>query len=342
MTKQVTTYTIEYETSKDNMKGKVSTMTKKERIEVMKQAGIDVDAFIAMGLPAGSKVTINLPNGDQAEIELMLKQFEDMDAIKADPYFSRWTMAQVFNILRNRMSVERALYFKYERPYRYQFTQTLDRLKELYKLPAGSERREILSRFFNDWVADKLCIEHMILAREFINGLPTHSCKGKPYKKIPGIGDVFVKDIEGVVFAPLEKAYDKMRKYLFSNPTMFIKAFEDFIKHMVKFDKKETPLNKWFIAAYQGRGAYLTATGLIEFHGCRVYPRLPGKYSWQKTKADKPLSREDSLKAVKAKVEEITNLICPPDSYMLWGMMKEIVEDNGFNFYKVMDEKYNG
>lgn len=323
-------------------------MTKKERMEALKNAGIDVDAFVAMGLPAGSKVTINLPNGEQTEIELMLKRFEDMDAIKADPYFSRWTMAQVFDVLRSGLSVERYLYRKYDHPYYYQFTQTLDRMKELYlKTPAGSERREILSKFFNDMVAIKLAEGYLMILHKYIDGLKVAHHKGVPYKKIPGYAPgVHCKNIEGVVFAPLEREFERMRGAMYKNPKRFINAFEAFIGNMVKIPeaylKANVGLNKWFIAAYQGRGAYLTATGLIEFHGCRVYPRKQGRYSWLKVKGDTPLSREESLKAVKAKVDEISSIFNVPDSYMLWGMMKELIEDNGFDFYKAMDEKYNG
>lgn len=324
-------------------------MTKKERMEALKNAGIDVDAFVAMGLPAGSKVTINLPNGEQTEIELMLKRFEDMDAIKADPYFSRWTMAQVFDVLRSGLSVERYLCHKYDHPYYYQFTQTLDRLKELYlKTPAGSERREILSKFFNDRVAFELATGYLMILHKYIDGLKVAHHKGVPYKKVPGYAPgVHCKDIEGVVFAPLEREFNRMKEAMYRNPKRFINAFEDFINHMVKIPgdylKANVGLNKWFLAAYQGRGAYLTATGLIEFHGCRVYPRKEGRYSWLKVKGDTPLSREESLKAVKAKVKEITySLYNAPDSYMLWGMMKELIVDNGFDFYKAMDEKYSG
>lgn len=326
-------------------------MTKKERMEALRNAGINVDSFIAMGLPEGAKVTINLPGGGTQEIEILKKRFDDMDAIKADPYFSRWTMAQVFDVLRSGLSVERYLCRKYNRPYYYQFTQTLDRLKELYlKTPAGSERREILSKFFNDRVAFELATGYLMILHKYIDGLKVAHHKGVPYKKIPGYGyGVHCKDIEGVVFRPLEKAYERMRGSIWNNPKRFINAFEDFINHMVKIPgdylRANVGMNKWFIAAYQGRGAYLTATGLIEFHGCRVYPRKEGRYSWQKVKGDTPLSREESLKAVKAKVEEITRFLYGNgtlDSYMLWGMMKELIEDNGFDFYKVMDEKYNG
>lgn len=323
-------------------------MTKKERMEALKNAGIDVDAFVAMGLPAGSKVTINLPNCEQTEIELMLKRFEDMDAIKADPYFSRWTMAQVFDILRSGLSVERYLYRKYDHPYSYQFTQTLDRLKELYlKTQAGSERREILSKFFNDRVAIELASGYLMILHKYIDELPVAHHKGVPYKKVPGYAPgVHCKDIEGVVFAPLEREFNRMKEAMYRNPKRFINAFEAFIGNMVKIPEKylkaKVGLNKWFIAAYQGRGAYLTATGLIEFHGCRVYPRTQDRYSWLKVKGDTPLSREESLKAVKAKVDETSSIFNVPDSYMLWGMMKELIVDNGFDFYKAMDEKYNG
>lgn len=323
-------------------------MTKKERMEALKNAGIDVDAFVAMGLPAGSKVIINLPNGEQTEIELMLKRFEDMDAIKADPYFSRWTMAQVFDVLRSGLSVERYLCRKYDHPYYYQFTQTLDRLKELYlKTPAGSERREILSKFFNDMVAIKLASGYLMILHKYIDELDVAHHKGVPYKKVPGYAPgVHCKDIEGVVFAPLEREFNRMKEAMYKNPKRFINAFEAFIGNMVKIPEKylkaKVGLNKWFIAAYQGRGAYLTATGLIEFHGCRVYPRTQERYSWLKVKRDTPLSREESLKAVKAKVDETSSIFNVPDSYMLWGMMKELIVDNGFDFYKAMDEKYNG
>lgn len=325
-------------------------MIKKERMEALKNAGINVDSFIAMGLPEGAKVTINLPGGGTQEIEILKKRFEDMDAIKADPYFSRWTMAQVFDVLRSGLSVERYLCHKYNHPYYYQFSQTLDRLKELYlKTPAGSERREILSKFFNDRVAFELASGYLMILHKYIDGLKVAHHKGVPYKKVPGYAPgVHCKDIEGVVFRPLEKAYERMRGSIWNNPKRFINAFEDFINHMVKIPeaylKANVGLNKWFIAAYQGRGAYLTATGLIEFHGCRVYPRKEGAgvYWWKKVKADNPLSREESLKAVKAKVDETSGIFNVPDTYMLWGMMKELIVDNGFDFYKAMDEKYNG
>lgn len=323
-------------------------MNKKERMEALRNAGINVDSFIAMGLPEGAKVTINLPGGGTQEIEILKKRFKDMDAIKADPYFSRWTMAQVFDVLRSGLSVERYLCRKYDHPYSYQFSQTLDRLKELYlKTTAGSERREILSKFFNDRVAIELASGYLMILHKYIDELKVAHHKGVPYKKIPGFGmGVHCKDIEGVVFRPLEKAYERMKDSMWNNPKRFINAFEDFINHMVKIPeaylKANVGLNKWFIAAYQGRGAYLTATGLIEFHGCRVYPRTQERYSWMKVKGDKPLSREESLKAVKAKVDETSGIFNVPDTYMLWGMMKELIVDNGFDFYKAMDEKYNG
>lgn len=317
-------------------------MNKNERMDALKNAGLDAKAFIAMGLPEGAKVTIDLPGGVTQEIELMLKKFEDMDAIKADPYFSRWTMAQVFDVLRSGESVPEYLKRKFSHPYRYQFTQTLDRLKEIAKLPLG-ERKDILAKFFNNTLALELARGYMKDLREYVDGLPAKSHRGTPYKRIPGFGDVHVKDIEGIVYAPLEKQLERMEDALGWTPvnTSFAIAFEGFINRMVKFDDTKLKLNPKFVAAYQGRGAYLTLTGLIEFHGCRVYPRT--KINFWRAKKEDALSKADSLEAVKNKVNEIErrpHYYSPIEWYQLWGMMKEMIEDNDFDFYKVMAAKY--
>lgn len=316
-------------------------MRKEERINELVNNGINVDAFIAMGLPEGAKVTIDLPGGETKEIEVLLKKFENMNAIKADPYFSRWTMAQVFDVLRSGKSVERYLKWKFVHPYRYQFTCTLDRLKELaMQLPAG-KRKDALSKFFTPHVAMKLAEGYLRDLRTYINGLPEKKHGSRPYKKIGSAGNIHTKDIEGLVFSPLERELDSMRKFWFRNELLFCKHFEEFIDSMVKWDDRNLPLDPYFISAYQGRGAYLTATGLVEFHGCRVYPRAAGKYSWTRGEKLAPLSREESIKAIDAKVAEISRSVWKTtDWYMLWGMMKEIIEDNGFDFYKAMKEKY--
>lgn len=315
-------------------------MRKEERIQELINNGINVDAFIAMGLPEGAKVTIDLPGGVTQEIELLLKKFKDMDAIKADPYFSRWTMAQVFDVLRSGKSVERYLKWKFAHPYRYQFTCTLDRVRELASLSVG-KRKNTLEKFFNPRLAIKLAECYLDDLRKYIGSLPEKSHEGRPYKKVGSAGNIHTKDIEGLVFSPLERELDSMRKYCFRNEILFCKHFEEFIDSMVKWDDRNLPLNPYFVAAYQGRGAYLTATGLVEFHGCRVYPRAAGRYSWTRGEKLAPLSREESIKVIDDKVAEISrNVWRTTDWYMLWGMMKEIIEDNGFDFYKVMKEKY--
>ena len=320
-------------------------MRKEERANELNNNGINVDAFIAMGLPEGAKVTIDLPGGVTQEIELLLKKFENMDAIKADPYFSRFTMAQVFDVLRSGKSVPGYLRCKFPHPYRYQFEQTLDRIKEVYKTPAGSERREILSKFFNENLAVELAEMYMKDLHNYVDSLPEKKHHGRPYKAIPDFATVVhTKDIERVVFTPLEKELDAMQQNRWRNPHRFILFFERFIKKMVKFKDEDLKLNEKFIAAYQGRGAYLTATGLIEFHGCRVYTHKTPKYYWSRGEKGAQMSKAESLEAIKNKVNEIdrSRIYWGAKSwYLLWGMMKEIVEDNGFDFYKAMDKKYN-
>lgn len=312
-------------------------MNKNERLDALKNAGIDVNAFIAMGIPAGTKVTIDTPDG---KVEWFLEQMENMDAIKADPYYSRWTMAQVFDVLRSGKSIPEYLKHSVAKPYMYQFTQTLDRLREIQKLPVASERRKALEHFFTPAVAMSLARGYMDDLHKYVDGLKVRKHRGTPYKRIHGFGDVHCKDIEGVVFRELERAFDKMDRYQ-RNLGTFIPAFSYFIDNMVKFDTSELPLNKHFISAYQGRGAYLTLTGLVEFHGCKVWKR---DESWRRVK-QYPMSKETSLKAIHEKVDELQSWARKwfnhmPEWYMLWGMMKEVIKDNNFDFYKKMAEKY--
>ena len=315
-----------------------------KRKDELKNVGFDMDAFIAMGIPAGTKVTIDLPDGKKKEIEVLLDKIENIDVIREDPYYSRWTMAQVFDILTSKESVTEYLRGKFSHPYRYQFTQTLERLKEINKLPSG-QRKDVLSKFFTPELAMSLARGYLDDLRKYIENLPKKNHKRTPYKCIPGIGAVHCKDIEGVVFRKLEAAFDKMQEAKWRNPYRFASAFADFIKAMVKFPDKNLKLNDKFLAAYQGRGAYLTAAGLVEFHGCRVYSRKPGRYSWIRGEKDAPMSKADSLKAIHEKVDEIYRhgqrwVLNDPAWYQLWGFMKELIEDNGFDFYAAMAKKY--
>lgn len=320
--------------------------TNAKREQELKDNGFDLEAFIAMGLPSGSKVTINLPNGGKQEIEVVLEKLENMDAIRQDPYYSRWTMAQVFRVLRDEKSVTEYLKGKFSHPYRYQFTQTLERLREIEKLPVNSDRAKALGHFFTRRVATELAREYLTNLHSYINGLPVRSHRGEPYVKVPRYGNVHVKDIEGVVFRSLESALDRMETASYWSLISFNQAFYSFIRNMVKFDDHALKLNPRFIAAYQGRGAYLTVTGLIQFHGCRVFTRKPSRYSWMRGEKDVPMSKAESLAAVDEKATEIIRdasryYRCTPDWYKLWGFMKEVVEDNGFNFYATMAKKYN-
>ena len=190
-----------------------------------------------------------------------------------------------------------------------------------------------------------LCDDYLKHLHEYVDARPEHNCKGQPYKKIRGYGDVFLKNIEGIVFAPLEDALHTMIKScVWRKPDKGLaKYFKEFIDHMVKFpDMWSLKLYTPWLAAYQGEGAYYTAVGLVKFHDCRVYEH--GGYC-SYGPATKRLNLEDSLKAIEDKAAHIErnrswkNGSC--DWYLLTGMLKQIIEDNHFDFKAKMKAIYN-
>ena len=74
---------------------------------------------------------------------------------------------------------------------------------------------------------------------------------------------------------------------------------------------------------------------LIKWHGCRVF------YSACYEK--RAFNLEESIIAVNQKVNAILNgrfWISTPEWYKLTGMLKELIEDNKFDFKKRMEEIY--
>lgn len=324
-------------------------MTNKEiRMNTLKAAGIDTGKFVAMDVPEGATIIIATPDGQEKkydkygnQIDELLKKVKDIGFIKEDPHFRRWVMAQTFEILNSGYSYERFINYR-KGGYYYQFEVVTNELAAIVDLPNGSETRKLREKFFTPAVVIGLCEDYMDKLRQYIENLPTHKCNGKPYKKVKTYGDVFVKDIEGVVFRPLEKVLQKMKKDRYKISTnVLLLLFNKFKANMVKFSTDGLKLYAPWLAAYQGEGAYYTATGLVKFHNCRVYSRNCC-YGQKGAKYD----LDQSLRKIEEKVEEIISSNrwyrrdVDRDWYLLTGMLKQIIEDNDFDFKKRMQEIY--
>lgn len=315
---------------------------REERINALNAAGIDTGKFVAMNVPEGATIIIATPDGVQHKydrngnpIDELLRKVKDVGYIKEDPHFRRWVTAQTFHILDSGMSMERYINM-FKGGYYYQFSQTLDELNAIAKMgdtPARNKR----TQFFSRSVVIALCEDYLAKLHAYVDKLPTKSHHGIPYKKIKGFGvGVHCKDIEGVVFSPLERYLNAIKELTYKNGYYAAaREFKGFVDHMVKIDLDNAKLCEKWVSAYKGAGAYYTLMGLIKFHGCRVYKHY--------TKTKTCLSLDDSIMEVEQKVNDIIRnryYSRTLDWYLLYGMLKEVISDNNFNFRERMKEVY--
>lgn len=308
---------------------------REDRINVLKAAGIDTSKFMAMDVPEGATIIIAAPKCNIEECDNsdntddILSKVKDIGYIKEDPAFRRWVMAQTFNILYSGSSVSD--YVKeWKNGYMYQFDQTLEELRSIAKIN-NRTTRAIRQMFFSNDVVVGLCEDYMVKLHNYINSLPTHNHIYKEYKKVRGTGvGVYVNEIKSKIYDPLNKSINKMKKLNSgedSDPKRFAELFEEFRKKMVKLDYNTKLYDGW-VEAYKGAGAYYTLMGLIKFHDCRIYD------------GDR-LSLDDSIKAVNDKAKEIVSDTSETKKwYLLYGMMKETIVDNDFDFKTKMRDIY--
>ena len=322
-------------------------MNKREdRLNTLREAGIETGNFYAMDVPEGATIIIATPDGKQMKydkngnrIDEILKKVKDIGYIKEDPHFRRWVMAQTFDILNYKGSFKDFIRY-HKGGYMYQFEQTLNELEAIEKMPVNSEARRDRTQFFTKHVVVALCEDYIKKLRAYVDALPVKNHKGIPYKKVKGFGlGVHCKDIEGVVFQPLEKPFMAMNEGYWNETDYkrLAKLLAEFKDHMIKPDMWEWDLCDAWVSAYKGVGAYYTLMGLIKFHDCRVYEYC--SYRWD------PLIKLDldgSIRAVKEKVKEIKmhGFCSKYDWYLLYGMMKEVIKDNKFDFRAKMKEIY--
>ena len=83
----------------------------------------------------------------------------------------------------------------------------------------------------------------------------------------------------------------------------------------------DTPKSKAWVDAYKGNGAYYTCKNLIMFNNCKV---------------DGMANRTLSMDILNDKLLEYKG-----EGWRMFAFMKKLIADNNFDFYKVMEEKYN-
>ena len=193
--------------------------TAKERIEALRDAGVDVSHLFAMqGANGGECVASNkdgklvvLDDNDPL-FELIIKQ----GTVPNPRLFRRWVMAQMFHMMT-------ALDYRTKQPmgvtamihrmgYEYQWKMLLDELYAQMKMEhRDPENFTDRNRWFNAEVATKMASEYIGLLKKRVDMIKVRKCKGVPYKRIAG-KNIFVSDLYSKLYRPLESAMYAFRR----------------------------------------------------------------------------------------------------------------------------------
>lgn len=224
--------------------------------------------------------------------------------------------------------------------YDYTLTMLADELHRQAAMYKNGDKKnfEICNSFYGlDSVVKNVLLNYQVILKKYIDFLPTHTCKRKPYKNINGARRLvregmyrtcfFVSDIRELILNPIDDAIKKVLKS--QNPIELDNNYREFIKirvvlptseyyemkgkknkgRIMKFKARQ---NEFWREAYMGYGAYWSMQNLIEFHNCNVI-----------TQDGEVFDRKKSMEYL----EDMRKVHCN-EGHWLYGMFKHFMEYN--------------
>ena len=302
-------------------------LNKNERMEKLNERGIDTGKYFTVDLENGAKVHIVVDeNGNPTKVnDPICEQIIEDGYVKNTKLHRRFVMAQMFEGLNYncRWSGESGYTAWLKRHgLCYAFNMMTEEARVLSLLEKRDKETflERSSFFTKDVIAETIedYIEKLIKHIEKQN---TYKCKGVPYKKIKG-RNIFESDLHKKIYAPMFRDAKEIRRSC---------SYDEIYNVLIKFKRKmislpwDTPQGKAWIDAYKGEGAYYTLKNLVMFHNCAII-------------IDKFTVRT-GISAVKYLNEKLVEY--QGEGWRMFGLMKKVIEDNNFDFYKRMSEIYD-
>lgn len=295
-----------------------------ERLQALKDAGVDVTNLFAMQGASGDGMLARMSNGTLLVVpddDPIFNAIKKGGTVPERRLFRRWVVSQMFHMLTRcdygktvPMGFTKALRCK---GYEYQFKMMQDELDVQAKL-SKSDSENFLERnlWFDKSVACDMASDYVVKLGKYITSLTVKKCKGKEYVHIEG-SNIFVKDLEAKVIAPLHDAHNCIIKAW--SPAALSLAFAMFNRVRVRLPFDTSQCTEW-VSAYKGAGAYYTMKNLILFHGCRIEGN---------DTAEKSLAALDGMAAEFSKNGE---------GWKLFGFMKKFLDDNHIDIKAKMEE----
>ena len=307
-------------------------MNRNERMEKLNKAGIDTGKYFTLNvnesIPAGAKIHIVIDENGHYVPQIVgndaiAEQIIENGYVRNTKLHRRFVMAQMFYMLNyESFSGDEFGYnacLKNMYAYQYTLNMMLEEVRVLGKLEKkDAESFAERSHFFTKDVVVSVLNDYV--DKKYVDTLPSKNCKGVPYKRVKGI-NIFVADLEKKLYGPMRAKIREIGKA--SNYTQMYNLMTWFMRDMVKLPYN-TPKSKAWIDAYKGEGAYYTLKNLIMFHDCAI------EYKYEIYR------RDAAMQQLKYKLEDYKG-----EGWRMFAFMKEVIDDNHFDFNKRMREIYS-
>lgn len=300
--------------------------TAEERIEALRNAGVDVNNLFAMRDVNGGEYIASNKNGRLAILDdndpifdLIISQGTVPNRLRR-----RWVMGQMFHMLsytdfRSKQPVG-VTEMIHRLGYEYQWKVLLNELHAQMKM----EKRDTVNFadrncWFNARVVAAMAEDYITKLKKYVDALKVRKCKTVPYKRIRN-RNIFVLDLQDKLYKPFNTATTRIRNA--KNAAQLFVAAKKFNDMRIKMSY-DTPQCKAWVDAYKGSGAFFTMQNLIRFHNCIAIDDVGNR-----------LDKYQSLAFISKKAEMYKN----GEGWRLLAVLKKMLNDNNINIKKKMAE----
>lgn len=291
-----------------------------KRGDALKAAGIDTTKYFSIELPTGGSQMMRIneagvPVAVDADDPIM-QAIVGKGTVPNRSLFRRWIMSQVFHGLMQTGGFNQWLILH---GYCYQWEMLIEELRVQAKLYGKDmENFYARNRWFNKELAKAMARDYVNQLAEDANTRPHHHCKGVPYVTVAHT-HYFLDDIEKKLVAPVRAMVRGIEAA--KNPKQLYEAVLMFWSKAPVKDYSYTQHAGWK-DSYKGMGAYATMQNLLRFHGCK-FPRDNQFYN----------KRMTDLQML-----ENAAISYDDEGWRLFGLMKQMLEENGIDIKKKMKE----
>ena len=301
--------------------------TAQERIDALRDAGVDVNNLFAMKGANGGEYIASNKDGRLAILDdndPIFGHILSQGTVPNYRLFRRWVMGQMFHMLsytdfrsKEPVGVTEMIH---RLGYEYQWKMLLNELHAQMKM----EGRDAVNfadrnRWFNTEVVVAMAEDYITQLKKRVENLKERKCKGIPYKRINN-RNIFVSDLQAKLFTPLLMAIMRIKQA--KNATQFYNAAKKFNDMRIRMPH-DTPQSRAWVDAYKGSGAFFTMQNLIRF------PEFTAIND-----AGTRLDKYQSFAFLSEKAEMYKN----GEGWRLLAVLKKMLNDNNIDIKKKMSE----